>query len=114
MMHNRMLYGYRYTRAIVRDPVTIGTAILTAVGVTGASTFVAGVVGNIATSLVTSWALRALAPKLPLGSANSAGILVNAGSIGVRLDETYLERWAERLGVSEIWTEIKRSRGADR
>lgn len=84
MMHNQMLYGYRNTTAIVRDPVTIGTAILSSVGagsiaaVGFAGITVAGVVGYIATSLVTSWALRALAPKPSLGSANSAGILVNA------------------------------------
>jgi hypothetical protein len=83
MMHNRMLYGYQNTTAIVRDPVTVGSLLLT--GGTAAGAAAAGlaalgygVVGYIATSLVTSWALRALAPKPSLGSANSAGILVNA------------------------------------
>lgn len=71
----KQLYG---TTAIVRDPVTVGTAILTTVGVTGASAFVAGAVGYVATTLVTSWALQALSPTPSLGNANSAGILVNA------------------------------------
>ena len=83
MMHNRMLYGYRNTTAIVRDLVIIGTAILSSIGagsiaaVGFAGITVAGVVGYIATSLVTSWALQALMPAPSLGSASSAGILVN-------------------------------------
>lgn len=70
-----------------RDPVTIGAAILgpsltaaTTFAVAGASLAVgAYVTGVIVTSLVTSWALNALAPK-PKGSGgdtSSRGILVN-------------------------------------
>lgn len=72
-----------------RDPVSIGTAIITAFGGSAAlaattiafGVTVAGVVGYVAVSLVTSWALRALAPKPPeltAGDLSSVGILVNA------------------------------------
>jgi len=69
-----------------RDPVTIGTAIITTLGGSTALagtalafgvTF-AGVVGYVAVSLVTSWALSALTPKPSFGSLGSSGILVNA------------------------------------
>jgi hypothetical protein len=71
-----------------RDPVTIGTAIITSVGGSAAlaattvafGVTVAGVVGYVATSLVTSWALKALAPKPDFSSAginSSRGLLVN-------------------------------------
>jgi hypothetical protein len=70
-----------------RDPVTIGAAIL-GPSLTAATTFtIAGLsvaagayaVGFIATSLVTSWALNALAPKAKGsgGDTSSRGILVN-------------------------------------
>jgi hypothetical protein len=73
-----------------RDPVSIGSAILGALGpgaaAIGATTVafgvtVAGVVGYVATSLVTSWALKALSPKPPEFSSasinSSRGLLVN-------------------------------------
>jgi hypothetical protein len=78
MMHHKMLYGYRNTTSIVRDPITVGAAILGSLGVATSSVFLISAVGYIATSLVTSWALRALSPKPSLGRSNSAGILINA------------------------------------
>ena len=71
-----------------RDPVSIGTAIITGLGGSAAvaattvafGITVAGVVGYVATSLVTSWALKALAPKPDFSSAainSSRGLLVN-------------------------------------
>lgn len=69
-----------------RDPVTIGTAILGAVGAGGvaATTIafgvtVAGVVGFLATTAITSWAMNALVPKPDLGGiGGSRGTLVNS------------------------------------
>jgi len=43
-----------------RDPLTIGTFILSGIDITGASVFIASTVGYIATTLVTSWLLTAL------------------------------------------------------
>jgi hypothetical protein len=76
--------------AAPRDPVTIGTAIGGALGIGGATlgatiglgVTVAGAIGYVATSLVTSWALKALSPKPPElssfgGDTSSRGILVN-------------------------------------
>ena len=72
-----------------RDPVSIGTAIITGLGGSAAvaattvafGVTVAGVVGYVATSLVTSWALKALSPKPPEFSSasinSSRGLLVN-------------------------------------
>jgi hypothetical protein len=69
-----------------RDPVTIGTAIITGLGGSAAlaattvafGITVAGIVGYVATSLVTSWALSALAPKPQMGGdTTSRGLLVN-------------------------------------
>jgi hypothetical protein len=71
-----------------RDPVTIGGAILGGLGSTGAA-IAAGsflglsgayIVGYLATTLVTSWALSALAPKPDFGAMGSQGILVNQKS----------------------------------
>ena len=75
MMHNRMLYGYRNTTAIVRMPEAIALYVF---GPTTGATATAIFVTQVAVSLVTSWALQALMPTPSLGSANSAGILVNA------------------------------------
>ncbi len=76
--------------AAPRVPVTIGTAIGGALGIGGATlgatiglgVTVAGAIGYVATSLVTSWALKALSPKPPElssfgGDTSSRGILVN-------------------------------------
>jgi hypothetical protein len=77
---------------VLRDPVTIGTYILTSAGVSAAAAgtviafgmTVGALVGHIAISLVTSWAIRALSPKPNMPSAqdaaamSSSGILANA------------------------------------
>lgn len=71
--------------AAPRDPVTIGSAILGAnVGTTAIVFGLTGqaIVGYVATSLVTSWAMKALAPKPPElssfgGDTSSRGVLVN-------------------------------------
>ena len=69
---------------VPRDPVTIGTAIGSALGIGSATlsaTFLgvslAGVIGYVAVSAVTSWALSALAPKPDFSSFGSQGTLVN-------------------------------------
>ena len=61
-----------------RDPVTIATAIapsIMAAGGVGAFLVTAAV--YVGVSLVTSWALSALAPKPSFGDATSRGLLVN-------------------------------------
>jgi len=68
-----------------RDPATIGTAIVTGLGGSTAlaattvafGATVAGIVGYLAITVVTSWALQALAPKPDFGALDSNGILVN-------------------------------------
>tara|TARA_R110002153_G_scaffold273084_1_gene442966 strand:- start:1836 stop:4427 length:2592 start_codon:yes stop_codon:yes gene_type:complete len=68
-----------------RDPATVGTAIFSIFsgGAALAGTTVAfgltvgGIVGYVAISIVTSWALQALAPKQDFGAVGSQGILVN-------------------------------------
>jgi len=69
---------------VPRDPVTVGGAILQAVapafvaGLSGAAAIgLAYVVGYIAITAVTSWALNALTPKPDFGALDSSGILVN-------------------------------------
>jgi hypothetical protein len=86
MPYNVMRHG-EWDKA-PRDPVTIGTAIITGLGGSAAvaattvafGITVAGVVGYVATSLVTSWALKALSPKPDFSAAginSSRGLLVN-------------------------------------
>ena len=68
-----------------REPATVGSAILGSLGsfgaaVAGASILGASgaaIVGYLAITLVTSWALQALAPKPDFGALGSSGILVN-------------------------------------
>ncbi len=70
---------------VPRDPVTVGTAIITSLGGSAAAAAtvvafgvtVAGVVGYLAITAVTSWALNALTPKPDFGALDSSGILVN-------------------------------------
>ena len=65
---------------LVRDPVTVGAWILGANVGTSVIAFgitAQAIVGYIATTVVTSWAMSALAPKPKLGSAMQ-GTLVNA------------------------------------
>lgn len=63
---------------VPRDPVTIGTYIATALGITstvGTYLVIAGT--YLAITAVTSWALRALSPKPTFGSAADRGLLTN-------------------------------------
>lgn len=77
--------------AAPREPVTIGTALAGAFGFTGISTAAAYVIGALATSLVTSWAMKALAPKQPSlgGDTTSSGILVNQKDAAAPHDFVY-------------------------
>jgi hypothetical protein len=87
---------------VPRDPVTIGGAILGAIGVTATAT-VTAVVGYVATTAVTSWAMSALAPKPDYGafggvagesadaSFESRGILVNARAPAASAEFVYGE-----------------------
>ncbi len=102
-MKNNMPYNVmRHTNweFAPRDPVMIGTAIITGLGGSAAlaattiafGVTVAGVVGYVAVSLVTSWALSALAPKGPAGgSLTSQGLLVNNKSAIAPHDFVYGE-----------------------
>ncbi len=63
---------------VPRDPITIGNIILAGVGASTTSLALIYVVGYVAITAVTSWALRALAPKPSFGGAGSRGLLVNA------------------------------------
>jgi hypothetical protein len=61
-----------------RDPVIIGSAIAGALSVTSATgVFLITAATYVGISLVTSWALSALAPKPSFGDATSRGLLVN-------------------------------------
>lgn len=73
-----------------RMPNIVGAAILGGVGVTVATTsFAAYAVGYIATTLVTSWATKALAPKLSSDSMSSQGTLVNSRDAAAPHDYVY-------------------------
>lgn len=64
--------------AAPRDPVSIGAFIASAVGVTSTvGVFLITAATYVGISLVTSWALSALAPKPKFGSLDSRGLLVN-------------------------------------
>ena len=75
----KQLFG---TTMIVRDPVTIGVALgaSATTGVVIGGTLVASyaaIVGYIATTLVTSWAMSALAPKPDFSTSGTSWLLVN-------------------------------------
>jgi hypothetical protein len=61
--------------SVPRDPMTVGNAIMVFVGATTTSVALIYAVGVLAISAVTSFALRALAPKLP---SQRKGQLVNS------------------------------------
>ena len=80
----------------------VGAAIMGNVGTASlfGSTFLGGalafitpqyIVGFLVTSLVTSWAMKALAPKSSLRSSNSSGLLVNAREPAASQDFVYGE-----------------------
>jgi len=84
---------------VPRDPATIGAAIITGLGgstalagsVIAFKVTVAMAVGYVATSLVTSWAMSALAPKPDFSSFSSSGIMVNASDPVASADFVYGE-----------------------
>ena len=59
-----------------RDPLTVGGAILGGLGVASASATASYIVGYLATTAISSLAMRALAPKVP-SSAVSQGTTIN-------------------------------------
>ncbi len=80
----------------------VGAAIMGNVGTASlfGSTFLGGalafitpqyIVGYLVTSLVTSWAMKALAPKSSLRSSSSSGLLVNAREPAASQDFVYGE-----------------------
>ena len=93
-----------------RDPVTIGSAILTQLGATtlAASVFVSGVVGYLATTAITSWALSALAPDIG-GIGGSRGLMVNATDPAAPHDIVYgaVRKGGIRTYVEATGTENK-------
>lgn len=79
---------------VPRDPFTVGAAILSgtgiAAGLSGAAAFYgAYIVGYLATTAITSWAISALTPKPDLGSLTSAGIMVNTREAAAAQDFVY-------------------------
>jgi hypothetical protein len=77
---------------VPRDPVSIGTAIASAIGVTSVvGTYVVIGLTYVAVSAVTSWAISALAPKPDFSSFGSQGTLVNARDPAAAADFIYGE-----------------------
>ena len=79
---------------VPRDPFTVGAAILSgtgiAAGLSGAAAFYgAYIVGYLATTAITSWAISALTPKPDFGSLTSAGIMVNSREAAAPQDFVY-------------------------
>jgi len=79
---------------VPRDPFTVGAAILSgtgiAAGLSGAAAFYgAYIVGYLATTAITSWAISALTPKPDLGGLTSAGIMVNTREAAAAQDFVY-------------------------
>ena len=79
---------------VPRDPFTVGAAILSgtgiAAGLSGAAAFYgAYIVGYLATTAITSWAISALTPKPDLGGLTSAGIMVNSREAAAPQDFVY-------------------------
>tara|TARA_R110001592_G_scaffold169944_1_gene406670 strand:- start:857 stop:4372 length:3516 start_codon:yes stop_codon:yes gene_type:complete len=99
-----------------RDPATIGAAIINALG--GSAAFaattiafnvtVAGVVGYLATTAITSWALNALAPDIG-GIGGSRGLMVNATDPAAPHDIVYgaVRKGGIRTYVEATGTENK-------
>ena len=77
---------------VPRDPISIGTAIAGAIGVTSA-VGTALIIGAtyIGITAVTSWAISALAPKPDFSSFGSSGTLVNARDAVAAADFVYGE-----------------------
>lgn len=78
---------------VPRDPVSIGTTIAGAIGVTSTvGTYLIIGATYLAITAVTSWAISALSPKPDFGAlTNSAGILVNSRDAAAPHDFVYGE-----------------------
>jgi hypothetical protein len=77
-----------YPGHLVRDPITIGNAILATIGVQTSSIALIYAAGYLATTVVTSWALSALAPRPPAG-ADLRGTLINTREADAPHDYVY-------------------------
>lgn len=75
-----------YPGHLARDPITIGNAILATIGVQTSSIFLIGAVGYFATTVVTSWAMSALAPRPP---SQIKGTLINTREADAPHDYVY-------------------------
>jgi hypothetical protein len=75
-----------------RDPVTIATFFVPNImAAGGTAAFIATAVAYVGVSLVTSWALQALAPKPDIGALGSSSLLVNAKNPAAPHDFVYGE-----------------------
>ena len=77
-----------YPGHLVRDPITIGNAILATIGVQTSSIFLIGAVGYFATTVVTSWAMSALTPR-PSAGSDLRGTLINTREADAPHDYVY-------------------------
>lgn len=75
-----------YPGHLARDPITIGNAILATIGAQTSSIFLIGAVGYFATTVVTSWAMSALAPRPP---SQIKGTLINTREADAPHDYVY-------------------------
>jgi hypothetical protein len=73
---------------LVRDPASIGAFILGKAGAAAAGAFLTSAVGYLATTVVTSWAMSALAPR-PSMAGNVQGTLVNTREADAPHDYVY-------------------------
>ena len=77
-----------YPGHLVRDPATIGALILGQAGAAAAGAFLTTAIGYLATTVVTSWAMSALAPR-PSAGANVQGTLINTREADAPHDYVY-------------------------
>ena len=96
-----------------RDPVTVGSLLLTGgtaagVAATGLAAFGYAAVGYLATTAITSWALNALAPDIG-GIGGSRGLMVNAKDPAAPHDIVYgtVRKGGIRTYVEATGTENK-------
>ena len=102
---------------VPRDPATVGVMIMQGLSYGAASTIAAAgvgfgtyLVGYLAVTAVTSWALSALAPKQDVGSVGSSGIMVNLRDPAAPQDFVYgkvrkggVVTFAEATGTDNVF-----------
>ena len=90
--YNVLRHNNHWERA-PRDPITLFTFATGTLGLGTAAAVAFAVVGTLAVTAITSWAMRALAPKLDtsLSDTMSSGILVNAREATAPHDFVYGE-----------------------